>query len=146
MHDIKATHLLVTLTKFHYNWAKIVDFYYQPNFLARVIFFFTVSIKVLKNQYHLLQEVLELIKVTQCNTWTFYLYSYILQITISIHDSVCCVCLYVGNSYCLKFSANPITLTPIWKWEFEKFLFKFPFLHKGFQMGQKMYFYQLYKL
>ena len=29
---------------------------------------------------------------------------------------------------------------------FEKFLFKFPFSHKRFQMGQKMYFYQLYKL
>ena len=28
----------------------------------------------------------------------------------------------------------------------KKFLFKFPFSHKRFQMGQKMYFYQLYKL
>ena len=60
-----------------------------------------------------------------------------------------------------KCSANPITVSPIWKWEFEnkehpirglymtffeKFLFKFPFSHKRFQMGQKMYFYQLYKL
>ena len=58
-------------------------------------------------------------------------------------------------------SANPIMVTSIWKWEFEnkehpirglymiffeKFLFKFPFSHKRFQMGQKMYFYQLYKL
>ena len=58
-------------------------------------------------------------------------------------------------------SANPITVTPIWKWSFangehpiwglyrtffEKFVFKFPFSHKRFQMGQKMYFYQLYKL
>ena len=60
-----------------------------------------------------------------------------------------------------KCSAKPITETPIWKWEFEnkkhpirslymtlfeKFLFKFPFSHKRFQMGQKMYFYQFYKL
>ena len=29
---------------------------------------------------------------------------------------------------------------------FEKFLFRFPFSHKRFQMGQKMYFHQLYKL
>ena len=29
---------------------------------------------------------------------------------------------------------------------FEKFIFKFPFLHKRLQMGQKMYFYQSYKL
>ena len=51
-----------------------------------------------------------------------------------------------------KCSANPITVTPIWKWEFEnkecpirglymtffeKFLFKFPFSHKRFQMGRK---------
>ena len=58
-------------------------------------------------------------------------------------------------------SANPITVTPIWKWQFanekhpigrlywtfiEKFLFKFQFLHKRFQMGQKMYFFQFYKL
>ena len=60
-----------------------------------------------------------------------------------------------------KCSANPITVTPIWKREFanglhpirglyrtffEKFLFKFPFSHKRFQMGQKIYLYQLYKL
>ena len=60
-----------------------------------------------------------------------------------------------------KCSANPITVTLIWKWWFEnkeypirglygtffeKFLFKFPFSHKRFKMGQKMYFYQLYKL
>ena len=60
-----------------------------------------------------------------------------------------------------KWSANPITITPVWKWEFEnkehpirglymtffeKFLFKFPFSRKRFQMGQKMYSYQLYKL
>ena len=60
-----------------------------------------------------------------------------------------------------KCSANPITVTSILKWEFEnkehpirvlymtffeKFLFKFPFSHKSFQMGQKMYFYQLCKL
>ena len=66
-----------------------------------------------------------------------------------------------GTSPGPKCSANPITVTPIWKWEFEnkehpirglymtffeKFLFKFLFSHKRFQMGQKMYFYQLYKL
>ena len=28
---------------------------------------------------------------------------------------------------------------------FEKFVFKFPFIHKRFQMGQKMYFYELCK-
>ena len=54
-----------------------------------------------------------------------------------------------------KSSANPISVTPIWKWEFEngehpikglnkiffeKLAFKFPFWHKRFQMGQKMYF------
>ena len=65
------------------------------------------------------------------------------------------------TKYCPKCSVNPIRVTPIWKWEFEnkdhpirglymtffeKFLFKFPFSHKRFQMGQKMYFYQLYKL
>ena len=63
---------------------------------------------------------------------------------------------YYGTNHCSKYSANPITVTPIWKWEFEnkehpirglymtffeKFLFKFPFSHKRFQMGQKMYFY-----
>ena len=65
------------------------------------------------------------------------------------------------SSNCPKCSANPITVTPIGKWQFEnkehpirglyrtffeKILFKFPFSHKRFQMGQKMYFYQLYKL
>ena len=60
-----------------------------------------------------------------------------------------------------KCSANPITVIPIWKRFFangelpirglyrvffEKFVFKFPFSHKRFQMGQKMYFYQFYKL
>ena len=60
-----------------------------------------------------------------------------------------------------KCSANPITVTLIMKWEFEnkghpirglymtffeKFLFKFPFSYKRFQMEQKMYSYQLYKL
>ena len=51
---------------------------------------------------------------------------------------------------CPKCSANPITVTPIWKWQFENkerpILFKFPFSHKRFQMGQKIYSYQLYKL
>ena len=62
---------------------------------------------------------------------------------------------------CPNCSANPITATPIWKWEFEnkehpirgfymtffeKFLFKFLFSYKRLQMGQNMYFYQLYKL
>ena len=57
---------------------------------------------------------------------------------------------------CPKCSANPIMVTPIWKWEFEneedpirglymtffeKILFKFPFSHEKFQLGQKMYFY-----
>ena len=56
---------------------------------------------------------------------------------------------------------NPIAVTPIWKWElanglhsieglhrifFEKFVFKFPFSHRRFQMGQKMYLYLLYKV
>ena len=65
------------------------------------------------------------------------------------------------NQLCPKCSANPITVTPIWIWKFEnkehpirglyrsffeKFLLKFPFSHKIFQMGQKIYFYQLYKL
>ena len=31
------------LTKFHYNWAKIVDFLSLANFCARVIFFVRVS-------------------------------------------------------------------------------------------------------
>ena len=68
---------------------------------------------------------------------------------------------WLGIILCPKCSANPITVTPIWKWEFEnkehpirglymtffeKFLFKFLFSHKRFQMGQKMYKYQLYKL
>ena len=63
--------------------------------------------------------------------------------------------------YSPKCSANPITVTLIMKWEFEnkghpirglymtifeKFLFKFLFLYKRIQMGQKMYFYQLHKL
>ena len=65
------------------------------------------------------------------------------------------------GTLCPKCSANPNTVTPIWKWGFEnkvhlirglcrtffeKFLFRFPFSHERFQMGQKMYFYQLYKL
>ena len=37
------THGLVILTKFHYNWAKIVDFLLLNIFWARVIFFVTVS-------------------------------------------------------------------------------------------------------
>ena len=56
---------------------------------------------------------------------------------------------------CPKCSANPITVTPIWKWEFEnkehpirglyrtffeKILFKFPFSYKRFHMGQKIIF------
>ena len=60
-----------------------------------------------------------------------------------------------------KCFANPITVTPIWKREAangeypirgfymifsEKFVFKFPFSHKRFQMGMKMCSYQLYKL
>ena len=60
-----------------------------------------------------------------------------------------------------KVLCNPITVTPIWKWEFEnkkhpirglymiffeKFLFKFPFSNKRFQMGQKIRFYHLCKL
>merc|ERR1711978_117533 len=68
---------------------------------------------------------------------------------------------FVRKLQCPKSSTNPITVTPIWKWLFEnkehpirglyrtffgKFLFKFPFSHKRFQMGQKIYFYQLYKL
>ena len=66
-----------------------------------------------------------------------------------------------NKAHCPKCSANPIRVTHIWKWEFEnkkhpirglymiffeKFLFKYPFSHQRFQMGQKMYFYQLYKL
>ena len=69
--------------------------------------------------------------------------------------------LFLSKIYSPKCTANPIMVTPIWKWEFEnkdhsirsldmtffeKFLFKFPFSHERFQMGQKMYFYQLYKL
>ena len=45
-HEIKAilpTHGLIILTKFHYNWAKIVDFLSLANFCARVIFFVRVS-------------------------------------------------------------------------------------------------------
>ena len=60
-----------------------------------------------------------------------------------------------SSQQCPKCSANPITVTPIWKWEFEnkehpirglhmtffeKFLLKFPFSHKRFQMGQKCIF------
>ena len=67
----------------------------------------------------------------------------------------------VKKRHCPKCAAKPISVTPIWKWKienkehpirglymtfFEKFLFKFPFSHKRFQMGQKMYFHQLYKL
>ena len=78
-------------------------------------------------------------------------------------SSVKCICFQGLNllRQCPKCSANPITVTPIWKWEFangkhpieglyrtfsKKILFKLPFSHKRFQMGQKMYFYQLYKL
>ena len=46
-HEVKAillTHGLIILTKFHYNWAKIVDLLLLAHFLARVIFFVTVSI------------------------------------------------------------------------------------------------------
>ena len=72
----------------------------------------------------------------------------------------------VGSNDCQpspigKCSANPITVTPIRKWEFEneehsirglymtffeKNLFKFLFSHKRFQMEQKIHFYHLYKL
>ena len=63
--------------------------------------------------------------------------------------------------HCPKCSTNPIAVTPIWKLEFangehsirgfyriffEKFIFKFSFAHKRFQMGQEMYFYELYKV
>ena len=62
---------------------------------------------------------------------------------------------------CPESSANPITVTPIWKREFangkhpigglyriffEISFFKFPFSYKRFQMGQKIYFYELYML
>ena len=70
--------------------------------------------------------------------------------------------IFKGNkgSYSPKCFANPITVTPIWKREFangehpirelygiffQNFLFKFLFSHKRFQMGQKMYFYELCK-
>ena len=67
--------------------------------------------------------------------------------------------LFTYKKACPKCSANPISVTPIWKWYFEnkehhirglyrtffkRLLFKLPFSHKRFQMGQKMYFYQLY--
>ena len=70
-------------------------------------------------------------------------------------------CTSIKLSLSPKCSANPITVKPIWKCKFEnkehpirglymtffeRFLFKFPFWHKRFQMGQKMYFHQLYKL
>ena len=46
LHDIKVIlpiHVLVILTKFHFNWAKIMDFYHWPVFSDRVIFFVTGS-------------------------------------------------------------------------------------------------------
>ena len=60
-----------------------------------------------------------------------------------------------------KSSANPIAVTPIWKREFangkypigglyrilfEISFFKSPFSYKRFQMGQKIFFFELYKL
>ena len=74
---------------------------------------------------------------------------------------ICSVGIVLSLLYAQSALQNPITVTPIWKWEFEneehpirglyitffeKFLFKIPFSHKRFQMGQKMYFHQLYKL
>ena len=90
------------------------------------------------------------------------------KISMELNFSFVIVCSWHNNlaklpkeRHCPKCSANPIMITPIWKWQFEnkehlirglymtffeKFLFKFPFSHKWFQMGQKMYFYQLNKL
>ena len=64
-----------------------------------------------------------------------------------------CINLKDIRCLCPECSANPTTVTPIWKWKFankkhlirglyrtffEKYLFKFPFSYKRFQMGQKM--------
>ena len=68
-------------------------------------------------------------------------------------DCICCGTYFKKTSP--KCSENPITVTPIWKWDFEnkehpirglcmtffeKFLFKFLFSHKRFKMGQKCIF------
>ena len=111
---------------------------------------FLVTINIGLKNGDLWSQYLWLRKLTRfCKHLNNYYNSHVC-LSIRVSSSLCpktnCN-VYSGITICPKCSANPITVTPIWKWEFEnkehpirglymtffeKFLFKFPFSHKRF--------------
>ena len=128
------------------------------------IFFLTNMLTIwvnLSNKYAKMDQLLALLCSINFRVFNFLfhntLYSSLRHYedcTKDIPKGKCHLIQEVYFCQCPNCSANPNTITPIWKRRFangeqpirglyrtffEKFLFKFPFSHKRFQRGQKMY-------